>query len=262
MLKHIESRSNPLFKQLYKWQSSAGRRDEPVMLDGLHLCEAWLGHGYMPKLAIFDMSRIDTPALRRLIDKLPEELCITMPPGLLAGLADVQTDQGVIFVAAPPTWTMPKKFQESIVILDRLQDPGNVGTLLRTCAAAGIKRVVAGKGTAALWSPKVLRSAQGGHFALKLYEQIDLSEFIDALSLPLVVTALQMGQDLYDVALPSHCAWVFGHEGQGVSASILERAQIRITIDHDKEAVESLNVSMAAAICLFEQRRQHRAKLN
>jgi TrmH family RNA methyltransferase len=259
-LKHIESRANPLFKQLFKWQSSAGRRNEPVLLDGLHLCEAWLEHGHMPKIAIFDLSRLDTPALGQLADKIPNELCVTMPPGLLAGLSDVQTDQGVIFVVESPVWTMPKKFEESIVILDRLQDPGNVGTLLRTCAGAGIKRVVAGKGTAALWSPKVLRSAQGAHFALKLYEQVDLSEFIENLKLPLLATTLNGGEDLYDVSIPETCAWVFGHEGQGVAREILSEAKIRIFINHDKTAIESLNVAMAAAICLFEQRRQHRSK--
>ncbi len=257
-MKHIESRANPLFKQLYKWQSSAGRRNEPVLFDGIHLCQSWLDHDRLPRMAIFDAARIEQPALVALIDRLPDELCVTMPGSLLAGLADVQTDQGVIFVCDAPTWTMPKRFEESIVLLDRIQDPGNVGTLLRTCAAAGIKRVLSARGTAALWSPKVLRSAQGAHFALKLYEQLDLVEICQNLSLPIVATTLAKSTDLYDTKLPEHCAWVFGHEGQGVAPEILSQAKLRININHDRAAVESLNVGIAAAICLFEQRRQHR----
>jgi len=259
-LKHIESRANPLFKQLFKWQSSAGRRNEPVLLDGMHLCSAWLDHGNLPRLAIFDQTRLEQPTLVSLLQRLPEDLCVTMPPGLLAGLSDLQTDQGVIFVCDSPVWTLPKRFDESVVLLDRIQDPGNVGTLLRTCAAAGIKRVLAAKGTAALWSPKVLRSAQGAHFALKLYEQLDLVEVMASFSLPLIATTLHHAVDLYDAELPQHGAWVFGHEGQGVAPVILERADLRVNIGHDRSAVESLNVGVAAAICLFEQRRQWRAK--
>ncbi|NCU87070.1 MAG: hypothetical protein EBV58_04620 [Actinobacteria bacterium] len=78
MLKHIESRSNPLFKQLYKWQSSAGRRGEPVILDGIHLCESWLGVGRPPQYAIFDMDRIQEPQLIELIDKLPPEAILNI----------------------------------------------------------------------------------------------------------------------------------------------------------------------------------------
>jgi TrmH family RNA methyltransferase len=170
----------------------------------------------------------------------------------------VDTDQGVLFVAQPTIHPVPEKISESIVMLDRLQDPGNVGAILRTCAAAGIKRVFASVGTAGLWSPKVLRSAQGAHFVLKLHEQIDLMVLTEALAIPLIVTTLEDAKDLYKTALPKQAAWVFGNEGQGVTDSLLSRADIRVKIIHDK-AVESLNVTVASGVCLFEQRRQHSA---
>jgi len=151
--------------------------------------------------------------------------------------------------------------KESVVILDRIQDPGNVGTLLRTCAAAGIKRVFATTGTATLWSPRVLRSGQGAHFALRLHEQIDLSAMIATLEVPLVVTTLTAAQNLFATELPAHCAWVFGNEGQGVDSALIEKASIKVRIEHELQGAESLNVTAAAAICLFEQRRQHQTKV-
>jgi TrmH family RNA methyltransferase len=255
-MKHIESRSNPLYKQLFKWQSSAGRRDEPILLEGIHLCEAWLSLGKQPKYAIFDVERTGQAHLSALIEKLDPNVCLTMSGSLLGNLSSVDTDQGVLFVAQPTIHPVPEKISESIVMLDRLQDPGNVGAILRTCAAAGIKRVFASVGTAGLWSPKVLRSAQGAHFVLKLHEQAHLMAVTEALAIPLIVTTLDDASDLYQTALPKHAAWVFGNEGQGVADPLLKRADIRIKIMHD-QAVESLNVTVASAVCLFEQRRQH-----
>ncbi len=255
-MKHIESRSNPLYKQLFKWQSSAGRRDEPILLEGIHLCEAWLSLGKQPKYAIFDVERTGQAHLSALIEKLDPNVCLTMSGSLLGNLSSVDTDQGVLFVAQPTIHPVPEKISESIVMLDRLQDPGNVGAILRTCAAAGIKRVFASVGTAGLWSPKVLRSAQGAHFVLKLHEQAHLMAVTEALAIPLIVTTLDDASDLYQTALPKHAAWVFGNEGQGVADPLLKRADIRIKIMHDR-AVESLNVTVASAVCLFEQRRQH-----
>ena len=255
-MKLIESRANPLFKQLYKWQSSAGRRGEPVLLDGINLCESWLTAKGQPTYAVFDMQRIDEPGLRQLIEKLNVELCISMPASLLRSLTSVDTDQGVLFVVQPKVNTVPLRLKDSVVMLDRIQDPGNVGAILRTCAAAGIKRVLAATGTASLWSPKVIRSGQGAHFALQLHEQVDLLSIAASLEMPLVVTTLTDAQNLFTTKLPVQCAWVFGHEGQGVDEKLLSRADLKVKIDHELGPIESLNVTAAVAICLFEQRRQ------
>jgi TrmH family RNA methyltransferase len=259
-MKPIESRSNPLFKQLYKWQSSAGRRGEPVLLDGIHLCESWLAVKGQPQYAIFDLDRINEPGLKALIEKLNVEVCISMPGTLLRSLTSVDTDQGVLFVVQPKVNTVPLRLKDSVVMLDRIQDPGNVGAILRSCAAAGIGRVLAATGTAGLWSPKVLRSGQGAHFALQLHEQVDLISIANSLEMPLVVTTLEDAQDLFETQLPEKCAWVFGNEGQGVDPALIKKSDVRVRISHELGAIESLNVTAAAAICLFEQRRQFQKK--
>jgi len=255
-MRHVISRDNPIVKTLRKLAGGTGRRGEPVLLDGVHLCQAWLDQHGAPREAVFDAERLDRPELRALAARVPESRCVALDSRVLRDIASVESGQGVIFVVQPPDPELPARIDESCVLFDRIQDPGNVGTLLRTCAAAGIKRVMLATGTAAAWSPKVLRSGQGAHFALQVHERVDLPSLLPRLSVPLVATALADAESLYEAPLPTPCAWVFGHEGQGVSADMLAAAALRVRIPHDETAVESLNVGVAAAICLFEQRRR------
>lgn len=261
-MKHIASRDNPQFKQLQRLAQHAGRRGERAILEGVHLCQAWLASSGAPALAVFDAERLDHPELAALLSAaqavLPERQILILTPALLKNLETVETGQGVLFVIDPPAPELPARLAEPMVWLDRVQDPGNVGTILRICAAAGVARVLLSAGCAAAWSPKVLRSGQGAHFALTLHEQVDLSACASRLDVPLAVTTLDRAQELYETALPPACAWVFGHEGQGVSSDLQSMADLRIRIDH-APTVESLNVGVAAAICLFEQRRQQRS---
>ncbi|WP_454673796.1 TrmH family RNA methyltransferase [Achromobacter pestifer] len=255
-MKHISSRDNPAVKALAKLASTAGKRGAPVLLDGVHLCQAWLQHHGSPDQAIFDIDRLSQPDIAALAANVPDARCLALDARLMQSLASVESGQGVAFLVTPPALELPAVVDENCVLFDRIQDPGNVGTLLRTCAAAGVKRVFLATGTAAAWSPKVVRSGQGAHFSLAIHEHVDLGGLLSRLRVPLVATALDGAQDLYDGRLPGKCAWVFGHEGQGVASDLLEAASLKVRIPHDMAAVESLNVGAAAAICLFEQRRQ------
>ena len=134
------------------------------------------------------------------------------------------------------------------VILDRVQDAGNVGSILRSATAFGFSQVIALKGTAALWSPKVLRAGMGAHFGLQLLEGIEPDE-LEALAVPIVVTSSHEGGVLGQIKLPAPCAWVMGHEGQGVSDHLMAKAAVKVRIAQPG-GEESLNVAAAAAICL------------
>jgi TrmH family RNA methyltransferase len=134
------------------------------------------------------------------------------------------------------------------VVLDRVQDAGNVGSILRSASAFGFRQVVALKGSAALWSPKVLRAGMGAHFALDLIEAASLDD-LRSLRVPMLVTHVHEGDFLHRTPLPWPCAWVLGHEGQGVCATLEEQAALRIRIAQPG-GEESLNVAAAAAICL------------
>ncbi|KQZ98268.1 MAG: TrmH family RNA methyltransferase [Achromobacter sp.] len=255
-MKHISSRDNPAVKALVKLAGTAGKRGAPVLLDGVHLCQAWLQHFGAPDRAIFDVERLSQPDIAALAAAVPDDVSLALDARLMHAVAAVESGQGVAFLVTPPVPALPEQVDDTCVLFDRIQDPGNVGTLLRTCAAAGIKRVFLATGTAAAWSPKVLRSGQGAHFALDIHEHADLEALLPRLRVPLVATALDGSRDLFSDRLPEQCAWVFGHEGQGVAPALLAAASLKVRIPHDAKAVESLNVGAAAAICLFEQRRQ------
>jgi TrmH family RNA methyltransferase len=253
-MKHIQSRDNPLVKSLHKL-AAGNRREGRVLLDGVHLCQEWLAHHGQPEYAVFDAARLDRPELRALAERVDEGHAIALDSALMKGVAEVESGQGVAFVVQAPAPALPDHIDENCVLLDRVQDPGNVGTVLRACAAAGIKRVFLGQGSAHAWSAKVLRSGQGAHFALAIHEHCDALALIERARVPVVATALPAAVSLYDADLPARCMWVFGHEGQGVAESILRLAALRVVIPHEA-AVESLNVAMAATLCLFEQRRR------
>ena len=236
----------------------APERPEPrhVVLEGVHLCQSWLQHAGVPELALFDVQRLESQAeLRALAARLPSALCHTLEPRLAKGLSQVEHGQGVYFLAAAPARALPGRIDHCCLWLDRVQDPGNLGTLLRTAAAAGIAHAYLSRGSAWAWSAKALRSGQGAHFAMAIYEQVDLMAARGRLAVPLVATSLDDAQSLYDAPLPARCAWVLGNEGQGVDPALLKAADMRVFIPQS-EGVESLNVAVAAGVCLFEQRRR------
>lgn len=263
-MKHISSRDNPVYKLVQRL--AAGKREPAdgdghagrhVVLEGIHLCQAWLQHVGTPQLALFDGERLEQNAeLSALARGLEEKLCLACEPRLMKALSQVEHGQGVCFVVQVPAPTIPTRIDHNCIWLDRIQDPGNVGTLLRTAAAAGIRHAYLSRACASAWSAKVLRSAQGAHFVMSIYEHVDLPRAHERLSVPLVATALDNALSLYDTILPPACAWLLGNEGQGVDAALLALADKRVFIPQ-VEKVESLNVAVAAGICLFEHRRQH-----
>jgi len=242
----IASRDNPLVKQLRALAqgNTAYREQGRVWLDGDHLCRALLARGDRPALGVFTPSGWDC-ADDTLRGAAPRNLRV--PDALMAAISTLDSPPRMGFVWALPGSPAIDAGAPSVV-LDRLQDAGNVGSILRSAAALGFVQVLALKGTAALWSPKVLRAGMGAHFALRLVEGLD-AEALQALQVPLLVTSSHQGDWLHRAALPWPCAWVMGHEGQGVSDGLMQRASAFVRIAQPG-GEESLNVAAAAAICL------------
>ena len=247
---HITSRDNPLLKELRKLssESTAYRKTGRVWLEGDHLCSAALLRGIQPSIAVFSESFmplagvfIAKGAIKNIVisDKLWQDISGLESPAKMGFVVDLPRSARI----TPHVAT---------VILDRVQDAGNVGSILRSAAAFGFKQVIALTGTAALWSPKVLRAGMGAHFGLQLVESASLADLSD-LTVPLVVTSSHQGDFLQNLMqnkqLPNPCAWVMGHEGQGVRAELLEKAAVSVRIGQPG-GEESLNVAAAAAICL------------
>jgi TrmH family RNA methyltransferase len=174
---------------------------------------------------------------------------VVLTDALFEGISVLESPGRVGFVLELPALADPRAGVPTVV-LDRIQDAGNVGSILRSAAAFGFRQVLALQGTAGLWSPKVLRAGMGAHFGLDMVEGLDAAAVL-ATGLPLVVTSSHQGRDLHRTQLPRPCAWVFGHEGQGVGPALMERAEVAVQIPQPG-GEESLNVAAAAAICLYE----------
>ncbi|MBV6272000.1 RNA methyltransferase [Alcaligenaceae bacterium CGII-47] len=260
-MRHISARDNPFYRQLQGLgMGRSPKGTHQVLIEGTHLCQAWFDRFGAPLVAVFDQALLDAQRQPPRWLDLPQDHCISLDSRLVRGLSQVIHGPGIFFVVEPPRPTLPERIDQACIWLDRIQDPGNLGTLLRTAAAAGIRQAYLSAGCATAWSPKVLRSGQGAHFALEIHEHIDLYTLTPRLAIALAVTTLDDASELFSTDLRAPCAWVFGNEGQGVDERLQALAAVRVWIPQ-AEAVESLNVAAAAAICLFEQRRQQNVSL-
>ena len=259
-MKEISSRDNAWYKALRQLAgtSAARRKLGRTVLDGTHLCQVYLAQCGMPLHCVVNQDSQHHPEINAIMRACREQT-VLLPDALYQAVSPVEHGLGVLFVIQTPIMTLPAGFvmQQNAVLLDQVQDPGNLGSILRSAAAAGIKHVFCSPGTAAAWSPKVLRSGMGAHFLLSIFETVDLSDLIKDSQIPVLATSSYASQTLYDIDLRQQIAWLFGHEGQGVSADLIQQASCQIAIPH-ASSMESLNVAACAAVCFFEQLRQNR----
>ncbi len=250
VVQRITSRDNPLLKTLRRLtqDSSAYRKLGQVWVEGDHLCRAAHERGVQPLTAVFSES-FWSQANAQWAGAARQNLVLA--DALFAGISALESpaSMGFVLELAPPA---ALQAAAPSVILDRVQDAGNVGSILRSAGAFGFKQIIAIKGTAALWSPKVLRAGMGAHWGLDLIEGVALSD-LGALTLPIIVTSSHRGAFLHEAlreqTLPFPCAWALGHEGQGVAAELEALAGLHVRIAQPG-GEESLNVAAAAAICL------------
>lgn len=306
----IQSRDNPFFKELVKLTGSARQRNKTdrTLLDGAHLLAAYLDAGMMPQHILLNAATLHDGEIAALLKRVGDVPITQLDDKLFAELSELKTPTGIlalIEIPQPPH----NKVRQSVtsrrldgidtvgrrpipradgstlsqsaapvaavcfaLLLEDIQDPGNLGSMLRSAAAAGCDSVFLSQGCADAWSPKVLRAAMGGHFVLRIYEQQDLPGVAKAFceqplsGLPayhsastLLATSPQATCSLYDCDLRGNVAFLIGNEGAGLSADLLNLATQKITIPMHGQ-VESLNAAAATAICLFEAVRQRHQK--
>lgn len=262
----IESAQNERLKTAIKLLSSnhALRQSGLAAAEGLHLAETLL---HLPGVRIdsvwIPQSLLNKPewlTMSALSDVLEqgEVRCLVLADALYAKLSKLKTPTGPMIFFEPVDSNSPIDLNRDVALLDGIQDPGNVGTLLRNCAAAGVHQVALSDHSAWVWSDKVLRAGMGAQFSLQLYSETDLLAAMGKTKTPVRVTNLHPKSiDLFDADLKPFGIWVFGSEGQGVSQPWLDRATQHIRIPQS-EHIESLNVGSSSAVCLFEQFRQRR----
>lgn len=256
-MKFIQSRDNPFFKELRRLVDSGRERRKAglTVLDGMHLIRAYEeAVGPVRTLVVSERGM----QVAEIADYLAGRDAVLLSDGLFRELGIVESPSGIVALAAMPEAGLAPDTGVDSLVLDGIQDPGNVGTLMRTAAAAGFRQVLLSADCAAAWSPKVLRAGQGAHFVLDVVEGADLPAFLAGYRGTSAATCLEEAQSLYAVDVGQPTAWVFGSEGQGVRPEILAAADLKVRIPMPG-AVESLNVGAAAAVCLFETVRRRLA---
>lgn len=257
----VSSAKNPTVKNLRKLFSSAKfRRQEGLYVaEGAHLAYSMRVAGQEPRKAIVAESASQNAEILELLEyyQRREIEIITMSDSLFESISSLQARVGIFIVFTAKTSQTPPKIGQDCILLENIQDPGNIGTILRTAAAAGVSQAFLSPGCASAWSTKALRAGMGAQFEMQIFEEVDLVKLNKKSNLQIIATNLnQQAKSLYDYDLTAKTAWIFGNEGQGISSELLATTSNHAFIPQIDSAVESLNVSAAAAVCLFEQRRQ------
>ena len=248
----LTSRDNPRVRRWRELARDAGERRKQgrAIIEGENLIVAFLESG----------REVESLMLSKVASSRPEFVALATQSGtaptvlsdqLFRSIVDVETPAGIAAEIAIPVAAGKLKSADSCVLLDAIQDTGNVGTILRSAAAFGIRHAVLGKGCADAWSPKVLRAASGAHFSLQISEMADLAAAMAEFGGRIACTMPRDGVPLANADLSGRIGWLLGAEGKGVHGALAARASLKVTIPMPGGA-ESLNVAAAAAICFYE----------
>ena len=256
-MKSIRSRDNAQVKALIKLAGSSRerRRTGSTILEGERLVRAYQETGGVPETILASESAFARPEIRTFLEETPARGRLVLADALLERISQLVSAAGVAAVVRTPRAGPVPPILSSCLLLENIQDPGNLGSILRTAVAAGIARVLLTRGSVFAWSPKVIRAGMGAHFSLSIFEDVDLGEIARAFSGRIIATEPKAGSSLYELDLRGPVAWLFGNEGSGLSPESRALATDHVHIPMPGPA-ESLNVAAAAAICLFEQIRQ------
>lgn len=252
----ITSRSNPVYRGLKDLAEDkrVRRVSGQTLLDGAHLIE--LAHAAGAQFSRIVATPAAADELAAWLEVCPDAEGVIVDAHLFRALAPTQTPTGIMATVMIP---QPRdRSPEFAVLLEEIQDPGNLGALIRSAAAAGVQAVYLSPGCCEAWSPKALRGGQGAQFLLDVHEHVDLAQLARSFAGPCYAAVLERAPSLYSLNLEGPCAFAFGNEGAGLGDA-LSRVCRPFTIPMPGRT-ESLNVAAAAAVCLFERVRQLASK--
>jgi len=257
----ITSAQNPRLRELLRLAASSRERRKTgrCVLEGAHLVAVYLERVGVPHVLAVSEEALVRDEVQALAARVPESRTLVVPARLLAQESAMPADIGVLAVVETPVAAALADAPFTLLVED-VQDPGNVGSMLRTAAAAGADQVLLSRGCAFAWSPKVLRAAQGAHFLTRVVEDVDLVAWTTALRArggQAVATTVRGGDDLYRTPLREPLAIAIGNEGAGLGSALASSCDVRATIPM-AGGNESLNAAAAAAVVLFEAVRQRR----
>ncbi|RIW37758.1 RNA methyltransferase [Bacillus salacetis] len=247
-MKYVQSAKNPQVKQWKKLQAKKERdRSGTYMVEGFHLVEEALKYKKVVKEVLIKEG-VELPSDWNVDDVS----IITLSEDAAKAVSATETSQGIFAVCHQDADGELDLKGKTFLLLDEVQDPGNLGTIIRTADAAGIDMIILGEGSADLYNPKVLRSAQGSHFHLQIVKG-DLPGWIERLKaegIPVYGTALENGIEYQGISSTESFALILGNEGNGVSPAILNSTDKNLYVPIYGKS-ESLNVAIAAGILMY-----------
>jgi TrmH family RNA methyltransferase len=257
-MKLLTSDSNPLFRRWLRLAATARAVRElgQSLAEGLHLAQA-IGQSQWPVVAALVRRGANGEPIERALAQLPPQTArFELAAALYDRISPVEHGAGLTLVIPTGPAAPPVALRQDLVYLDGIQDPVNVGAVLRTAAAAGIGHVLCGPATAAAWAPRALRAAMGAHFRLKISEAVGPESMGAALAGFWIGALAHDAVSLWACEIPrAPVGWAFGSEGAGLSEAVLGQCALRVGIPMERD-IESLNVAAAAAVCLFERKRR------
>jgi RNA methyltransferase, TrmH family len=258
-VKNVASRDNPSFKAFARLVASAAERRKRglTVLDGVHLVGAFIDAGHGVESLLVSRSALDRPDVGAIARRVPESAILVVPEKLFESLSTVDSTTGVLAAVPAPKGSPVPPDADLVLVLEGVQDPGNVGTLLRSAAAAGARHVALAGNSAFAWSLKTVRSGMGAHFRLNIAEGVDLPALLAEYRGTSIALSGDAGRSIYDLDLRGPVAIIVGNEGAGLSPAARKGAKISARIPMPGP-VESLNAAVAGSLALFEAVRQRR----
>ncbi len=263
---HITSREHPAIKQLVRLQKSARFRKQSrlAVLDGIHLIQSYLSAGNIPHSLIISEAGQKNHAIAALQEHCEEyrsmqnkTQIIRVSDLIFQKISPVLSPTGILAcIAIPETTCLNRSIQHKFcILLETIQDPGNLGTMLRSAAGAGVNHIFVSPDCTDIWSPKTLRAAMGAHFVLNIHIDCNLTEIASQFQGQVLGTSPAAAKHLYQFDFTVPTAFVFGNEGSGLSKAMQQAVTDMVAIPMPGK-IESLNAAAAASICLYEKVRQ------
>lgn len=265
----ISSKDNSQVKALKRMIHQHKRADALMAVEGVHACQLLLKHqsaedgvGSIARVWV-GSSALDNVEVQQLLRLVAVQgvPVIELANAVFRDISSLEQGVSLIFeVNRPQRFALPTEILTgNVVLLDGIQDPGNMGSIIRSCAAAGVSEIWLSEHCVNPYSAKVLRAGVGAHFGLMIRERIDLLAAVAQLkqdNIHVCATSSHTTQNIYDYDLNRPIAWLMGNEGAGLNEALLAQADARVTIPMNLG--ESLNVAAATAVCLFEMMRQQK----
>ena len=265
----ISSKDNPQVKALKRLIHQPKRTDTLMAVEGVHACQLLLKHqsaeaGASSIARVWvGSSALDNTEVQQLLRVVSVQGApvIELANAVFRDISTLEQGVSLIFeVSRPQQFALPTEaVTGNVMLLDGIQDPGNMGSIIRSCAAAGLSEIWLSEHCVNPYSAKVLRAGVGAHFGLTIRERIDLRAAVAQLKqahIHVCATSSHTTQSIYVHDLNRSIAWLMGNEGAGLSEALLAQADARVTIP--MALGESLNVAAATAVCLFEMVRQQK----